>query len=113
MHFSKTVSLLTLGLAIPARAAMFIAYSGDNCSGDGQEVNVWDNTCCDWPNDFRSVRVTVYGGKGQRVSFDEGNVCYSGGGPQYWADGGASDAWKIGNCLNMGTTCSAIRSFLG
>lgn len=104
---------LALGLATPiAQAAVFMAFPDNNCAGNGQEVNVWDNTCAEWPNNFRSVRVLGYGGRAQRLNFETG-VCWSGGGPSYWADGGGNDGWTVGNCLNMGVTCTTVMSWHG
>jgi hypothetical protein len=112
MHFIKAASLLMLNAVLSAHATMFTAYRHDNCQGDAQEVNIWDNTCGDWHNDFRSVRPLAYGGGAQRITLKVGD-CLGTGRRSFWADGGGNDGWTIGNCLNMEYTMSAAASFRG
>ena len=109
MHLLKTLALLSAtsgALAFKVRA-----FTGENCSGDAKEINVWDNTCRDEnvPG-TKSFRVLSYGAARQRAAFYEGRECV---GRQvwndFWADGG-SDSFKEDACIDLGFTSKAFGS---
>ncbi|GAD97688.1 predicted protein [Paecilomyces variotii No. 5] len=106
MHLGKSLALLSLGSG--ALSFKIRAFSGEDCSGDAQEVNVWDNTCRNTNVPAtRSFRVLAYGAHRQRAAFYEGGQCI--GGQQwtdYWADGG-SDTFKKDACITLNFDASA------
>ena len=74
MHIGKTI--LSLCLSSGALSFKVRAFTGEDCSGDAKEVNVWDNTCRDGNiTDTRSFRVFAYGAHRQRATFWEWNYC--------------------------------------
>ncbi|KZN92223.1 hypothetical protein EN45_023730 [Penicillium chrysogenum] len=91
-------------LASPGALSYVVtAYRGNDCTGESQSVNVWDNTCRD-TNIFptKSVRVDTYGGRHQKATFFTANGCGAAISARYawWADGGDSE-FKQGACLKF------------
>jgi hypothetical protein len=70
-----TFPLAALALATGTSAFVVDAYTGVECTGDVQSVNIWDNTCGNWMNTYRSFRLQHYGGKGQKAHFCRLNLC--------------------------------------
>lgn len=72
MHFTIVI-LAILALASSASAFVVEAFSGPQCTGGSpQRVNIWDNTCGSWMNDYQSVRLVHHGGRGQVAYFCHG-----------------------------------------
>ncbi|KAJ5264877.1 hypothetical protein N7505_007670 [Penicillium chrysogenum] len=86
MHIGKTI--LSLCLSSGALSFKVRAFTGEDCSGDAKEVNVWDNTYRDGNiTDTRSFR-------GHR---------------SFWADGG-SNKFKKDGCITLDYTARAFGS---
>jgi hypothetical protein len=111
MHIGKTIPFLCLSSG--ALSFKVRAFTGENCSGDAKEVNVWDNTCRDTNiPDTRSFRVLAYGAHRQRATFWEWNYCSNRppeGHRSFWADGG-SDNFKKDACISLDYTAQAFGS---
>ncbi|KAJ9616071.1 hypothetical protein H2204_014112 [Knufia peltigerae] len=120
MHFTslQNLALLSLGLTSTLGSAYVVqVYDDHDCTQNGREVNVWDNTCATWMGGFGSFEVKAYGSSGQKARFHVANNC--GGstiGGAYFADGtGSGNAnFLIGTgChdLDTGYTANAAGSF--
>lgn len=111
MHLGKTLALALLSASSGAFAFKVRAFTGENCSGDAKEINVWDNTCRDENVPAtKSYRVLAYGAGRQRAAFYEGDKCIGGGRwNDWWADGG-SDTFKKDACIDLGFTSNAFGS---
>jgi hypothetical protein len=110
MLFSKVAAALYLAGA--GYAFRITTFSNEGCSGNTQDVNVFDNTCATWPTAFSSFQVTAYGGKNQRAAFYGGDACIAAGTDwtDWWADGG-SDTFLKGRCITLpGFTAQAAGS---
>ena len=100
MHFSlpSAISILAI-MATSSQAFVMDTYASGDCTGPVLEnVNVWDNTCADWPKRFRSFTLRAYGSYHQKARFHEGdhgcndNFLVE----RIWVDGGGK---KIGECV--------------
>lgn len=91
MHFPN-LAVAALALATGASAFAVDTFSGPNCSGSSQYVNIWDNTCGSWMNGFQSFRVVYYGSGGQNAHICRQNTC------------NGCTKWRIDVCL-PGPTC--------
>ncbi|KAJ6123615.1 hypothetical protein N7471_010932 [Penicillium samsonianum] len=108
MHLGKTLALFSLSSG--ALSFKIRAISGKDCSGDAQEVNVWDNTCRDMEvSKTNSFRVLSYGAHRQRADFYEYGVCHGQVWTDFWADGG-SDTFKKNACITLDFQSSAYGS---
>lgn len=106
MHLGKTLTFLALGSG--ALSFKIRAFTGDDCTGEAKEVNVWDNTC---RNDntipTRSFRALAYGAKRQRATFWLYGYCSNSpppdgpGNRSFWADGD-SDNFLLDKCVTLG-----------
>lgn len=76
MQLLGHLPLAALALATATSAYVIDTYSGQNCGGSVQSVNVWDNTCAGWMNDFWSIRVRGYGAGQQRAYICHNNGCH-------------------------------------
>ncbi|KAI9931126.1 hypothetical protein ASPWEDRAFT_178685 [Aspergillus wentii DTO 134E9] len=110
MHLAKTLTLFALTSG--ALSFKIRAFTGEDCSGDAKEVNVWDNTCRDSnvPK-TKSFRVLAYGGHAQRAVFWKHSHCgdFDKDFKSWWSDGG-SDEFKKDACLNLGYESNAYGS---
>ncbi|KAJ6083036.1 hypothetical protein N7467_007171 [Penicillium canescens] len=103
MHLTKTFSPVCLSTS--TLSFKIHAFSEDDCKGDAQEINVWDNTRRDTnvPR-TRSFRVLAYGAHRQRATFSKYNFC-SDALPEehknWWADGW-SDTFLKDACITSG-----------
>ncbi|OJJ59114.1 hypothetical protein ASPSYDRAFT_999363 [Aspergillus sydowii CBS 593.65] len=102
MHASILTLALT-ALAIPGSTAFVVdSYESDDCSGPVKDegVNVYDNTCADWPGWYQSVRVRALSyGPRQHAYFchlDCGPECRS-----WWANGDSPE-FQVGKCIGLG-----------
>jgi hypothetical protein len=111
MHFISTAVVLS---AIATLGSSFVmeTYSDDNCVNPVQNVNVWDHTCAEWPDAFRSMRIVTWGGRAQKGYFFAANNCGDLPGTirEMWVD------WTSGNQLNHcynfnGATANAVASY--
>ncbi|KAH7350055.1 hypothetical protein B0T11DRAFT_302209 [Plectosphaerella cucumerina] len=91
-----TLTLAALALACGTSAFVVDAYTGVECTGDVQSVNIWDNTCGNWMKTYRSFRLQHYGGKGQKAHFCRLNLCNE---CKRWRIDGRGDSLKIGDCV--------------
>jgi hypothetical protein len=110
MLFSKVTAVLSL--AGVGSAFRITTFSNGDCSGNTQDVNVFDSTCATWPTAFSSFQVTAYGAKNQRAAFYGTDACNGAGAPwtDWWADGG-SDTFLKGRCIGLpGFTAQAAGS---
>ncbi|RBQ99106.1 hypothetical protein VDGD_07236 [Verticillium dahliae] len=62
-----TQQLGLMALASTASAFVVDVFSGERCTGQSQNVNVYDNTCAAWMIGYRSFRVKTYGSTPQRA----------------------------------------------
>ena len=77
MHLGRFLAFFILS---PAALSFKIrAFSGKDCSGEGHELNVWDNTCrnTDVPKN-NSFRVLACGAHRQRAAFYGQGKCIRG-----------------------------------
>lgn len=109
MHLGKTLALLSISSG--AFSFKIRAFTGKDCSGKAQEINVWDNTCRN--SDVlsaRSFRVLSYGAHRQRAAFYDSAKCIGGQEwTDFWADGG-SDSFKKDACITLDFDASAYGS---
>ncbi|PNH30243.1 hypothetical protein VD0002_g3355 [Verticillium dahliae] len=70
-----TQQLGLMALASTASAFVVDVFSGERCTGQSQNVNVYDNTCAAWMIGYRSFRVKTYGSTPQRAYFFTGGAC--------------------------------------
>ncbi|KAF3356705.1 hypothetical protein VdG1_03642 [Verticillium dahliae VDG1] len=70
-----TQQLGLMALASTASAFVVDVFSGERCTGQSQNVNVYDNTCAAWMIGYRSFRVKTYGSTPQRAYFCTGGAC--------------------------------------
>jgi hypothetical protein len=75
MHFSHFITA-ALTVATGANAYAVDAFSGPNCSGNKQYVNIWDNTCGTWMNGFQSIRVVYFGSGNQNAHICRATSCH-------------------------------------
>jgi hypothetical protein len=75
MHFSHFVTA-ALAVANGANAYAVDAFSGPNCTGNKQYVNIWDNTCGTWMNGFQSIRVVYFGSGNQNAHICRATSCH-------------------------------------
>ncbi|KAK1834070.1 hypothetical protein QBC39DRAFT_344204 [Podospora conica] len=80
MLFNIKISVLVATALAPflSSAAVVRLYHDRECSDDQfiQEVNVWDDTCCDWPEPgWASYKVVTPGGRLQALTMYPHNVC--------------------------------------
>ncbi|KAM0524429.1 hypothetical protein ACHAPW_005138 [Verticillium nonalfalfae] len=85
-----TQQLGLMALASTASAFVVDVFSGERCTGQSQNVNVYDNTCAAWMIGYRSFRVKTYGSTPQRAYFCTGGACNNCN--SWWADEIPSDA---------------------
>ena len=95
--------LLGLGLSSTTSAYVVTLYKGPNCTGASKRNNVWDNTCSTPNFGAKSVRVEVYGGRGQKARFHVANSCSLHdvlAGP--WDAANPNHSFRAGNCIDFG-----------
>lgn len=114
MRVSALTSAAVFGLSLVTGSSAYVVqlFSNDDCTGDMQEVNVWDNTCST-PGSFNSVLPKVYGGGGQSFTAYNSEAC--GTRPilgTFWADGGDS-RFQIDQCMKLNSECYAMSSRAG
>lgn len=104
MHLLKGLTLLSLSGV--GYTYVLSTFSGPNCTGHAERLNVWDDTCAwgkgAWSKDgAASMMPHVFGKKHQRALFFQSSTCnfwedYS----DMWADGN-SKGFQPGECFNM------------
>lgn len=113
----KASFILSVGLGLASTASGFVItmFKKENCSGESEERNVYDNTCAPSTFDALSVRVDTFGGSNQNARFYSKPDCLAGSemaGP-FRADQ-EGDPWKKGACLDMkGQVIKSYGSRLG
>ncbi|PGH11644.1 hypothetical protein AJ79_04784 [Helicocarpus griseus UAMH5409] len=110
MHFEKALALFSF--CSGALSFEIRVYPRPDCFGTGSEViNVWDNTCRDSNvPDTESFEVVTYGAKRQKAAaYSDGMCTPTNDWTDWWADGG-DNAFKKGNCINLGYTANAFGS---
>ncbi|KAG7122516.1 hypothetical protein HYQ44_003414 [Verticillium longisporum] len=75
LSMQLTQQLGLMALASTASAFVVDVFSGERCTGQSQNVNVYDNTCAAWMIGYRSFRVKTYGSTPQRAYFCTGGAC--------------------------------------
>ncbi|KAF1975803.1 hypothetical protein BU23DRAFT_579021 [Bimuria novae-zelandiae CBS 107.79] len=114
--FSVVATLSVMaGLAAPGVAFVMDTYTDSNCNDYGQNVNVWDNTCADWPNAFKSFKITTWGGNHQHGWWFAPDNCGSlpGSIKNGYVDSTTFD-FKIGECVSLGdNVANAVASWYG
>ncbi|KAK1992343.1 hypothetical protein LX36DRAFT_715421 [Colletotrichum falcatum] len=100
----QLASMLVFGLGLASTISGYVLtlYKGENCQGDKQRRNIYDNTCATTDFGPRSVRVEVYGGYNQKAYFYSSKGCIAGQelrGP--WYADHENNSWKRGACISM------------
>ncbi|EGY16072.1 uncharacterized protein VDAG_07236 [Verticillium dahliae VdLs.17] len=60
LSMQLTQQLGLMALASTASAFVVDVFSGERCTGQSQNVNVYDNTCAAWMIGYRSFRVKTW-----------------------------------------------------
>ncbi|KAF2727702.1 hypothetical protein EJ04DRAFT_570152 [Polyplosphaeria fusca] len=76
MRFTSAIAILS-AVAGLGTAFKLETFSDDSCNDKNQNVNVWDNTCADWPSGFKSYKITTWGGNRQYAYFFGPDNCGS------------------------------------
>lgn len=100
-------------LSATSSAFVMDTYSGENCGGTSQSVNVWDNTCATWPDAFKSFKINTWGGSHQKAWFFAPDNCGSlpGSIKSGYVDSTTND-FKFGDCYGFsGSVANAVASY--
>ncbi|KAG7109706.1 hypothetical protein HYQ44_011690 [Verticillium longisporum] len=100
LNMQLTQQLGLMALAGTASAFVVDVFSGERCTGQSQNVNVYDNTCAAWMIGYRSFRVKTYGSTPQRAYFCTGGACNNCN--SWWA--GGSDQFLRNMCISLGSS---------
>ena len=74
---TNDMMLKSVPLASVGNTAIIDFFHDDNCQHmANQAFNIWDNTCATHTGGFQSYRITVAGGRNQRISSFSHNGCY-------------------------------------
>jgi hypothetical protein len=112
-HFTST-AIAFLTLSSGAMSWKMRAFSGKDCTGSAQEVNVWDNTCRDQNIPAtQSFRALNYGALLQRADFYDIGGCAWSPRKTVRADGHATSQFKVGECYTLGFNARAFGSRSG
>ena len=113
MLFNMQISTLAVMALAPvlSSAAIVNLYHDTACKDLIQQVNVWDNTCCDWPEPgWGSYKLMTKGGWLQALTSYPHNVCVYPG-----VKGGCVEATEdmVGSCMRTNETSDGLSHSIG
>ncbi|PKY02832.1 hypothetical protein P168DRAFT_283575 [Aspergillus campestris IBT 28561] len=116
MRFFTTTVAIMAGLSASGSAFVIHTYSDEKCEKAVQkDVNIWDSSCADWIDGFKSFKIKTWGGKHQKAYFFAQGGCSSlpGAIDSGYVDSSTHD-YKLGECNSYGdTSVNAVNSLAG